>query len=97
MQKVCGGCGQAYEADRHKSQYCRIACMPRALKVAAARKGRAKRTQTTRLKMFLQDLRRLEGRVSRDDLMIVFAEIYHRGYQAGHRAHRISTQLRGAA
>ena len=94
MTKVCENCGGSFQTSHAKQKYCRIACMPREIKQAAGRKARAKFTATFRMKRFGRTMARLPQRLTREDLFIVFQEIYTRGYQAGHRQARVRDNLK---
>lgn len=84
MTKVCEGCGRAYTSRRVMQRYCRIACMPTAVKRAAAIKGRPKATRTSRLRRFGLDIKRLPPTLTREDLLVIFTDIYERGYHSGY-------------
>lgn len=77
--KVCLTCGRGYHASHKAQKYCCIAHIPLSVKQAAGRKGRERGARTKRLRRFQEEIKRLPRRMTREDLLVIFQQIYTRG------------------
>lgn len=79
---VCG-CGR--RCGQSRNRYATPACVPRGDRAAWASHGRRRSLFKFRLQKFREDIRQLQdaGRISAEDLLVVFTRIYKRGYHAG--------------
>lgn len=89
---ICETCRREYTSGAKHQKYCCISHMPRAVKQAAGRKGREKGARTKRLKRFYEEIARLPQRLTREDLLVVFQQIYARGRRSAQAYERVEHQ-----
>ena len=79
-------CGCGRQVNHRHGKYASIACIPRELRVANCRKGRATYAYRRRAVAFKGDLdllTRAGRRVSREDLLAILQRVYRRAYNSG--------------
>lgn len=79
------GCGRRVRSA--KNLWATLACVPRSVRAAGARKGRRNFAYRKRRELFSRELADLQGRtLTREALLDAFKRIYTRGYNSGYQA-----------
>lgn len=79
-------CGCARRVKSHARRYYSQACVPATIRTEGAKKGRKNFAMRRRAVLFRDQLRRLDRKVTREDLLSIFMDIYRLAYARGHRA-----------
>ena len=91
--RQCEWCQQTYYPKHGTQRFCGKACASK----ASAQATGMKRSQKCRAQRFVDILKRLPQKLTREDLLIVFQDIYRRGYQSGEEAARRQRHQKPAA